>query len=119
MLYDMRTNLRAAISRSGLVIKEVASKSGVSKGTIDNWIGSNPTIPRATDAYAVAKALGTTVEFLVTGEHSAGWNPPARIAHVVADLELLDDPGLEAVTVLARGLASRIEHERRFASGGG
>lgn len=63
----LRDRLRETIKLSGLAVKELSQKSGVRKGTIDNWVGINPTIPRATDAVAVARALGVTVEYLVTG----------------------------------------------------
>jgi len=112
-------NLREIMTRKDMTAKDLGKITKISYRTIEGWLDSRRSTPRVTDAYNTARALGTTVEFLVTGERSAGWNPPERIAHVVADLELLDDPGLEAVTVLARGLASRIEHERRPASGGG
>ena len=89
-----------------------------SETTVSGWHNNNIE-PRVSDALAIANALETTVEYLVTGESAAGWKPPERIAHIVGDLMLLDDPGLEAVSVLARGLASRIEHERRPSSGTG
>lgn len=89
-----------------------------SETTVSGW-HNNDIEPRASDAVRIAKALGTTVEYLAFGESSAGWKPPPRIAQVVADLEILDEPGLDAVTVLARGLAARIKADRRATSGGG
>jgi transcriptional regulator with XRE-family HTH domain len=60
----IRDNLREAIALSGLVVKEISSKSGIAKGTIDNWVGSNPTSPRVVDLVPVARVLEVSVEWI-------------------------------------------------------
>lgn len=92
--------------------------TGIKPSTLSSY-KTGKRFPRADEAVKISRALGKTVEYLVTGESAAGWKPPERIARIVDDLMLLDDPGLEAVSVLSRGLASRIEHERRPSSGAG
>jgi transcriptional regulator with XRE-family HTH domain len=105
---DFRSRLRKAIAQSGLTVKEVSKASGIKKMTIDNWIGIHPTIPKVTDAVAVATILHTTVEYLVTGKAVAGWQPPRQIAPIVEDLLILDESGRNAVATLAHGLAEQV-----------
>jgi transcriptional regulator with XRE-family HTH domain len=64
----LRNNLKTAISNSGLIVKEIAEKSGVNKRTIDKWVGIRATEPRVNDLYKVCKVLSVTMEWLVDGE---------------------------------------------------
>jgi hypothetical protein len=52
---------------------------------------SRPIMPNADQATAIAKALGTTVGYLTTGEAPLGWRAPQRIEAIVNDLLLLDE----------------------------
>ena len=65
-----RDNLKEVIEYNGIVIKELAAKTGISKRTIDTYVDSRGVIPNAEIAVKLAKALGTTVEYLVTGTNS-------------------------------------------------
>ena len=64
----LRDNLRNAISQSGMIVKEIAIKSGVKKRTIDKWVGAEETEPKVNDLYRVCQILGITVEWAVAGE---------------------------------------------------
>lgn len=66
-----RENLKEQIEYKGLIIKELAAKTGISKRTIDTYVDNRAVIPNAEIAVKLAKALDTTVEFLVTGTDSA------------------------------------------------
>jgi transcriptional regulator with XRE-family HTH domain len=59
--------LRFAIKQSGLRIKELAALADVNPRTIENWLEAKPCLPRVDLAVRVARALNTTVEFLVCG----------------------------------------------------
>jgi transcriptional regulator with XRE-family HTH domain len=48
--------------------KELAALSGVHKRAIDTYVRTNYSMPPADTAVKIAKALGVTVEYLVTGE---------------------------------------------------
>jgi transcriptional regulator with XRE-family HTH domain len=94
-----RDTLRKVIEEKGLLGKEVSKISGIEKRTIDKWVSkTKPTIPNVYDAYAIARALGTTVEYLVTGEEPLIILPPdrrllekaRRYRPVIDDLEYLD-----------------------------
>jgi len=50
-----------------MLVKELAARSGVKKKTIDSYLGSRCYTPSVEAAVSIAKALGVTVEYLVTG----------------------------------------------------
>lgn len=62
-----RENLKAELEYQGILVKELAEKSGISKKTIDHYLISNPREPLVSNAVAIAKALNVSVEYLVTG----------------------------------------------------
>lgn len=64
---DFRTRLREQIEFSGLLDKEVAEKVGVSKNAIDSYVGSRGCMPSLEVGVRLAKVLGVSVEYLVTG----------------------------------------------------
>ncbi len=63
-----RDRLREQIDYCGFLDKEVASMAGISKRTIDSYVGSEACMPSAEVAVRIARVLGVTVEYLVTGE---------------------------------------------------
>lgn len=68
---DFRDRLRDQIEYCGLLDKEVADRAGISKRAIDSYVGSRGCIPAADIAVKLAKVLGSSVEYLVTGEDSS------------------------------------------------
>jgi transcriptional regulator with XRE-family HTH domain len=94
----LRENLRKAVKESGLYVKEVSARSGVSKRTIDKWLERESINPRAADLYRVARALGKTVEELLTGQAAEGVPAEALdLARKIAALPQGDREELEAV----------------------
>ncbi|MCR4954463.1 MAG: helix-turn-helix domain-containing protein [Treponema sp.] len=65
---NFRERLREQIDYCGFLDKEVASMAGISKRTIDSYVGAESCMPSAEIAVRIAKVLGVTVEYLVTGE---------------------------------------------------
>ena len=63
-----RENLKDELKYQGMIVKELADKSGVPKGTIDHYLAEKYTAPIAENAVKIAQALGVTVEYLVTGK---------------------------------------------------
>jgi transcriptional regulator with XRE-family HTH domain len=64
-----RENLKSQLEYSGMLVKELAARSGVKKKTIDSYLGTYSCTPSVETAVRIAKALGVSVEFLVTGEN--------------------------------------------------
>lgn len=66
-----RENLKEELSYKGMLVKELADKSGVPKGTIDHYLAEKYTEPIAINAVKIAKVLNVSVEYLVTGQDKA------------------------------------------------
>lgn len=65
---SFRENLRNELDFQGLTVKELSAKTGIIKGTLDNYLGVRASIPPADIAVKIAEALNVSVEFLVTGK---------------------------------------------------
>lgn len=63
-----KENLRNELDFQGLTVKELSAKTGIIKGTLDNYLGVRASIPPADIAVKIATALNVSVEYLVTGE---------------------------------------------------
>jgi transcriptional regulator with XRE-family HTH domain len=66
-----KENLKSELAYSGMLVKELAVKSGVNKFSIDNYLSTRGQIPSADAAVKIACALGVSVEYLVTGEEKS------------------------------------------------
>jgi transcriptional regulator with XRE-family HTH domain len=102
-----RENLKEELSFAGIFVKELATKTGLNKRTIDKHLRTNGSIPSAEAAVRIAQALGVTVEYLVAGQDfqplsSTHLRPPVR--HLVKLAETLDDEHCEVVVGLAEAL---------------
>lgn len=101
---DLRTRLRNSIKKSGYLIKELAALANVNKRTLDKWIGLNPKTPNVIDFVMVAKALGVTAEYLVTGSDSSDpWLREHR--DFIEDCKALTPEQFLAVETTAKTLA--------------
>lgn len=64
-----KENLKDELKYKGMLVKELAAKSGIPKGTIDHYLAEKNTEPVAENAVKIAHALGVSVEYLVTGKN--------------------------------------------------
>jgi len=120
MQEDFGDRLRRIIVDRGTKITAVASLSGVSARTIEGWTApARKSKPSILDAYAVASALGVSLEYLITGRDRQAWIPPSRIAKIVDGLGVLPDADLSTVADVVDGLVLRRRVVgREFAAGG-
>jgi transcriptional regulator with XRE-family HTH domain len=65
-----KENLKSELAYQDMLVKELASLSGISKHTLDNYLNVRGYMPSADVAVKIAHALGVTVEYLVTGEEN-------------------------------------------------
>jgi len=93
-----RENLKAELTNSDMLVKELAKLSGVKKQTIDSYLREKHNIPSVEAGLKIAQALGVSVEYLVTG------NEKKRSKEVK---ELNND-----VQIIAR-LAEQLDSEKR------
>jgi len=63
-----KENLKSELAYSGILVKELAVKSGVNKYSIDNYLNKRGQTPSVEAAVKIAQALGVSVEYLVTGK---------------------------------------------------
>lgn len=50
-----------------MLVKELAAQSGLRKHTIDNYLSVRGRMPAADVAVSIARVLGVSVEYLITG----------------------------------------------------
>ena len=89
-----RENLKSELTYSGMLVKELASKAGLKKHTIDNYLSVRGRMPAADVAVRIARALGVSVEYLITGyettenKSALHFSPEARhIARIAEKLK--------------------------------
>jgi transcriptional regulator with XRE-family HTH domain len=81
-----RENLKSQLQYSGLLVKELAARSGVKKKTLDSYLGIRGYTPSAEAAVSIAQALGVSVEYLVTGRNSPKERPLSSLPHDIQEV---------------------------------
>jgi len=83
MLFDLscyimgfKENLKAELTYSGMLVKELAAKTGLKKHTIDNYLSVRGRMPAADVAVRIASVLGVSVEYLINGSETANNKAP-------------------------------------------
>jgi transcriptional regulator with XRE-family HTH domain len=99
-----KENLKAELIYSGILVKELSAKTGIKKHTLDNYLNTHNSIPNAEAAVNIAKALGITVEYLVTGQERCR---EKAISSLAPDLRLLVDTA-EKLSPKSRRLAIKL-----------
>jgi transcriptional regulator with XRE-family HTH domain len=104
-----RENLKAELVYQGMIVKELAKRTEISKHTLDNYLNVNNYMPSAENAVKIARALGVTVEYLVLGaENPTGEQPrvdsKTQFQSLVSEMERLDSKKLLIVSNLVKDL---------------
>jgi len=111
-----KENLKAELAYKDILIKELASISGVNRRTIDNYLREDGSIPSADAAVRIAAALGVTVEYLITGneqqERKAAQPVPDSRA-ILKNLEALNKRDRKIVLNLIKSLKEIEDSERK------
>ena len=85
-----------------------------SKTSADNYLNTHNAMPSAEAAVAIARALGVSVEYLVTGQESGGNKSISSFSHrmraIIQELEMLGEGDLQIVLALIKALKA---HPRR------
>jgi transcriptional regulator with XRE-family HTH domain len=99
-----KENLKSELIYSGIQVKELSAMTGIKRHTLDNYLNTHNAIPNAETAVRIARALGVTVEYLVTGEEGREGkkHPP-----LPPDLRLLAETGGQ-LTPRGRKLAIKL-----------
>ena len=107
---DFRSRLRAQIEYVGLLDKEVAEKAGISKHAMDTYVGSRACMPSADVAVRLAKVLGVSVEWLVSGEESSPVQNDIQI--LINYYSNLSKRDKKILITLAKNMTEEVENER-------
>jgi transcriptional regulator with XRE-family HTH domain len=97
---NFRETLRSELDYQNMTAKELATKTGIPKGSIECYPGARANIPSVEAAVSIARALGVSVEYLVTGKDTASPHDIRAISHSLAKLGE-DDRKLVAAMVNA------------------
>ena len=103
---NFKERLREEIEYKGMLIKEIAALADVNNNTFLSYIDARGSLPNVETAVKIAKVLGVSVEYLVTGEDS---NLPhdskyTDIQEIINDLSTLDKNQLLTVKKMIHGL---------------
>jgi transcriptional regulator with XRE-family HTH domain len=86
-----RENLKSQLEYSGMLVKELAARSGVKKKTIDSYLGTYSCTPSVETAVSIANALGVSVEFLVTGKNIKKDRPLSSLHNDIQEIVLVSE----------------------------
>ena len=78
--------MKSELAYSGMLVKELAAKSGVNKYSLDNYLNARGQIPSIEAGQKIAQALGVSVEYLVTGQES---DKPGKIQKSSNDVRII------------------------------
>ncbi|MBR6216271.1 MAG: helix-turn-helix transcriptional regulator [Spirochaetaceae bacterium] len=98
-----KENLKSELEYKGMLVKELAHLSGIKKQTLDNYLSTHNSIPNAELAVKIAKALDTSVEYLITGEKAeTKHNENSDISELIAIYKKLPEEKKTALLLIAR-----------------
>ena len=75
-----KENFKSELIYSNILVKELSAKTGISKHTLDNYLNTHNSLPNAEAAVKIARALGVSVEYLVTGTEEKTKKPPPPLS---------------------------------------
>ena len=81
LIMGFKENLKNQLTYANMQVNELAQLSGVKKHTIDSYLSVHGNMPSADTAVKLARALGVTVEYLVTGGKAAAALPLTPAMH--------------------------------------
>lgn len=107
---SFKENLKAELEYQDIQLKELAEKTRISKNTLSNYLTGHKSLPAADNAVKIAKALGVTVEYLVTGmssDENTISSLPIKHRKIIDSLVNLDDTDLDSILALINSLKKR------------
>ena len=104
---DFSKHLKSEIDYSGLSYKELSQKSGVAERALYTYVATkNPSMPPADVAYKIARALGVSVEYLVTGGTEKSSHISAETRFVTETFDALSENDKKSVIALLKEMKS-------------
>ena len=98
-----RENLKDELKYQDIRVKELADRTGIAKRAIDHYLAEKYTEPTAETAVKIAKELGVSVEYLVTGKNSEIPDTiKPEIINLIRDMNHLPDKDIEFIKEMVR-----------------
>lgn len=100
---SFKDNLREELNFQGLMIKDLAEKTGLNQASLSNYLRENNSIPAADIAVKIAKALNVSVEYLVNGKNSqinSQENFSCEVIRLAKKLSKISTQDLKHITAL-------------------
>ena len=106
---SFKDNLKSELEYQDIQLKELAARTGISINTLGNYLTGHNSIPAADSAVKIAKALGVTVEYLVTGRDSdiSKKQLSPELKKIIDNLVTFDNLDVEAVQALITAMQKR------------
>lgn len=105
-----RENLKDELKYQDIRVKELADRTGISKRAIDHYLAEKYTEPTAETAVKIAKELGVSVEYLVTGKNSEIPDTiKPEIINLIRDMNYLPDKDIEFIKEMIRRLILSVD----------
>ena len=100
-----KENLKSEITFQDMRVKELAEKTGINKRTLDHYLTENGSEPTAANAVLIAKALGVSVEYLVTGtDTTLPQSIKPEVIDIIREINHLSDNDLQFTKAMVRRL---------------
>jgi transcriptional regulator with XRE-family HTH domain len=114
MEMNFKKNLRAELDYLDMTVKELSTKTGIAKGTLDCYLGARASIPPADIAVKIANALGVTVEYLITGQENKkqDYLLDHNIRSIIQILIELNEKDIETILGLSKILKNQSEKSK-------
>jgi len=96
-------NVKEELDYNLITQKELASAIGISYNTLQSWI-TKDRLPDAEQALKIAKALKTSIEYLVTGKNESQNGIKQNLQDMIPKLNHLSDENLELLKTITERL---------------
>ena len=101
-----RENLKDELAYQDITVKELSSRTGISKHTIDHYLTKNGSQPQAELAVKIALALNVSVEYLILGKDYEIPRKERNIQELNKKLESLSDRDYDFINRIVNKLCS-------------
>ena len=113
---SFKKNLKSELTYTGMMVKELSAMTGIKRHTLDNYLNTHNSIPNAEAAVKIAQALGTTVEYLVTGrdyyDEKKTASFPNDLRSLIDIYNRLDKKSRNLALVLLKAMEEHNENEK-------
>ena len=104
---DFSANLKKLLDEKDIQVKALASGTGISKNTVDNYLSGQKSLPNAENVIKIAQFLGVSAEYLVTGKTNYEKRHAALPEQLLCKMEQLSGKDIEAITKIVDALSEK------------